>query len=281
MIRLSVSADRNGIINLWHEAFGDSVEAIELFLNNRYIPENTVVAEENGKIASMLFLLEGKLFVDSVIYNAYYLYAAATLKEFRGRGLMAEMLDFSRNLAKERNVDLICLKPAEDSLYDYYGKFGYKSVFSSKIITVNQILDSDNCRINSEAETDYFTVRDNVFSIYNRFVWDNEAIKYAIKQHKYYEGSVISGCNGYCLYSVENDVCCVKEMCFTSNKLLCILKIILKNSSATTIKIELPTEYQTNSFDYEIKNNGMALPISQKAEAILNSGNIYLNLTLD
>ena len=119
MIRLSAENDREGLVFLWKEAFGDSEEAIGLFLDNRYIPENTVVSENDGKITSMLFLLDGKLSVKGKLFNSYYLYAAATLKEFRGRGIMKEMLDFSKNLSYEREKDFICLKPAEKGLYDY------------------------------------------------------------------------------------------------------------------------------------------------------------------
>ena len=68
MIRLSENKDREGIIALWQEAFGDSREAVEIFLDKRSLPQNTLVAEENGKTASMLFLLDGKIKVADKIY---------------------------------------------------------------------------------------------------------------------------------------------------------------------------------------------------------------------
>ena len=38
MIRCSVNNDREGIISLWHESFGDNRKEIEFFLDNKYIP---------------------------------------------------------------------------------------------------------------------------------------------------------------------------------------------------------------------------------------------------
>jgi hypothetical protein len=57
MIRYSDKNDLNGIIRLWHEAFGDSENEIRFFLDSCYIPHNTVVYESDGEIASMLFQL--------------------------------------------------------------------------------------------------------------------------------------------------------------------------------------------------------------------------------
>ncbi len=278
-LRLSESKDRAGLIALWNEAFGDSVDSIEFFLNNRYIPENTVVAEENGIIISMLYLLEGKVSSDK-IYSAYYLYAAATLKSHRGRGIMADMLTFAEDLAFKRNVDLICLKPADDRLYEFYSKFGYKTVFATKTVIIN----SDGVYKNSnnvvENCNNYFAARENAFKNYGRFVWDNKAIKFAIDYHKYYSGKVLERRNGFSLYSCNDSVCSVKELCFTTDLIDEILKE-LSSVNVSKTQIDLPVDYPINCDHYVIKPNGMALAVSQYAKDIFNLNNLYLNLTLD
>ncbi len=68
IIRLSHKNDISGIISLWSESFGDSEEEIMFFIKNKYIPENTLVAELNGEIASVLFLLDGKMCIKGVDY---------------------------------------------------------------------------------------------------------------------------------------------------------------------------------------------------------------------
>lgn len=282
MIRLSVKSDKKGIISLWQEAFGDSAEAVELFLKHKYIPENTVICEENGKVASMLFLLDGKLNIKSEKYNAYYLYAAATLKEFRGRGIMAEMLDFSKKLAAERNFDFICLKPAEDSLYGYYKRFGYKEIFSTKTVKINSVIKSDSDIQESSSKADTDTIRNRVYKNTDYFEWDKASIEYAIRQHNYYGGNTINSCKGYVLYTALSDNCHVKELCFTQESLLNILSELQAQTGFIEISVELPCDFCLNGYDYEIHKNGMAVAVSEKAESIIEDLNgLYLNLTLD
>lgn len=279
MIRLSEKNDREGLIVLWQEAFGDTREAIELFLNKRYLPQNTLVDDDNGKITSMLYLLDGKVIADGVTMNAYYLYAAATLKEYRGRGIMAKMLQNVKELAENRGVDLVCLKPAEESLYGFYEKHGYKTVFTTQKAAIkHEPVATDSI----EAEkTDLFAVRENTFKNFNRFIWDKTAIEFAAEQHKHYGGKVVECCNGYCLYSVDDDVCSVKELGFTSDFLSDILGKISATEQVSEFHIELPLGYTVTADEYTVVKNGMALILSQKAHIIKNKSDLYLNLTLD
>ena len=268
MIRFYNEKDREDIIFLWNEAFGDDRKPIEFFLDNRCNPQNTVVCEENGKIASMLFLLEGRLFHKSVNFDAYYLYAAATLKEFRGRGIMKEMLDYAAELSLRRKVDFICLKPAEKSLYDYYKSNGYKTIFSTKTVSFDTE-EIDKIRISSDNESD-------------RFIWDSFATEFATAQHKLYGGKAIFSRNGYCLYTIEDDICSVKDISFTEQCIVEFLKEINNNEPVKQFKITLPSSADINIGSYSINDNGMALAVTERAKNIISEiDNAYLNLTLD
>lgn len=279
MIRLSKKDDREGLIALWQEAFGDSRKAVELFLDNRYSAHNTVVCEENQKIASMLYLLEGKVIIGDAILNAYYLYAAATLKEYRGKGIMAKMLEKAKILAEGRGVDLICLKPANDSLYDFYSKHGYKTVFKTKIAAVKA---SETEKAADKLNIlDYSSARETAFHNYDRFIWDNDAIIFSTEQHKYYGGKVYRDCNGYCLYSIDNGICYVKEFAFTPDKIASVLSIISEIEQINKFKLDLPIDYPLVADECFMINNGMALFISDKAKNYEDKTDLYLNLTLD
>ncbi len=280
MIRLSLKSDYDGLISLWKEAFGDGEEAIRMFLDSRYKPENTVVAEEDGEIVSMLFLLEGKFIIKGIIYSSYYLYAAATAKSKQNRGLMAKLLAYAENLASSRNIDFICLKPANEGLYGYYNRFGYKTVFTAKIIR-SDLSESKTVVLNKETP-DWKNVRKEVFDNSDRFEWDDSAIKFAVKQHLYYGGKVISDCNGYCLYTVEDRKCVVKEFCFTGNYINITSAYLHSKYALDEIYFELPSDFECSSNKFEMKNNGMALAVSDSAKSVIDSvENAYLNLTLD
>lgn len=280
MIRLSVENDYPGLISLWQEAFGDGEEAIGMFLDSCYNPENTVVAEENGRIVSMLFLLEGKMKIENKLYPSYYLYAAATAKSERGKGLMAELLAFAENIARNRKTDFICLKPAEKSLYDYYGKFGFKSVFSTKTVNVDYV-EKNSLNVLSASECDRFARRNKFLGGCDAFIWDDASIEYAIKQHLYYGGKVFDTCKGYTLYAVDDRKLFVKEICFTNDDIDKVLFHLSEITDSDEIVIELPTDSDYGD-DYEIRPNGMALAVTDSAKSLINNiRNAYLNLTLD
>lgn len=284
MIRLSVKSDYNGLITLWKEAFGDCEEAIRMFLDSRYIADNTVVAEENGRIVSMLFLLEGKLRIKGKLYSSYYLYAAATAKSERGRGIMSELLAFAKQTAFDRGVDFICLKPAEESLYGYYSRFGYKAVFATKTVTIkcSDNRDSDTHISLTESQIDLEKARNSSFSETDAFLWDNSAIDYAIKQHQYYGGELLKSCKGYCLYSADDAKCSVNEFSFTSDCMNRIVSFLSFNNTFSEITVDLPIDYDCLGYDETVRDNGMALAVTESAESVIdNLKNAYLNLTLD
>ena len=180
MIRLSRKEDVADIVALWQEAFGDSEEDVFFFLNSNYIPENTVVFDDNGRIVSVFFLLSGDMRINGVDYPSYYLYAAATLKSYRGKGIMGQMLEFAKNLASGRGVEFICLRPADKSLFDYYAKHGYKTVFYSKKVSVSAdqlLLNDETC---DEVPANLAQIRDNYLSDCDYFRWSEKSIRFAL-----------------------------------------------------------------------------------------------------
>lgn len=286
MIRFSDNNDIKKIVTLWHEAFCDGEDEIMFFLANRFRPENTLVYEFNGEIASMLFLLEGKMSINGIDYDSYYLYAACTLKKYRGRGFMGELLRFAEKIASERNIGFICLLPGESSLYEFYERFGYKTAFSKKTLKITSAdIDENFDSIEIKAENNSVElkkIRENALKKTNHFIWDNQAINYAVNQNKMYGGKATITCNGYLLYSVEDGKIFVKEYTFSSNFLKSTSALLLKNENAEEIIYHLPMTFQPSIGTYEVFPGGMLLPLNSEAEiAASDLKNAYLGLTLD
>ena len=272
MIRFSVNHDKEKLIELWRKVFGDSYEAINLFFDYHYDSHNTLVCELDGKIVSMLYLLEGDFVISNKSHPSYYLYAAATDPQHRGRGIMAQMLEFAKQTAAYREMDYICLLPAENSLYAFYEKFGYKTVFRKKIaeIRINGINVSQQSNCN---DNDFAELRKVFLDDFDRFEWNNNDIEYAIRQHEFYGGKSILSCKGYCLYSVEDSKIVVKESTLQPD---CVF------NNNTSIIINLPVDFQIDCVNSEVADCGMALPLNEEAEAaVYNIKNAYLGLTLD
>ena len=286
MIRFSDNNDIKKIVTLWHEAFGDGEDEIMFFIANKFRPENTLVYEFDGEIASMLFLLEGKMSINGINYDSYYLYAACTLKKYRGRGYMGELLRFAERISAERNIAYICLLPGESSLYGFYEKFGYKTAFAKKALKITREdinIKTDSAELKTDNNSiEFEQLRENALNKADHFIWDNQSINYAIKQNEMYGGKAIISRNGYLLYSVENRKIIVKEYAFPSNRLESISTLLFNIKNADEIIYHLPMSFQPFIGIYEAFPCGMLLPINSEAEiAASELKNAYLGLTLD
>ncbi len=116
MIRFTENKEQ--IISLWQEVFGDSREDVEFFLNNcknkaclGYFDGNLLVA--------MLFLVDCRY----CGYSGKYLYAVCTGENHRKRGYASKLI----NEAKKHMNDFLWLIPAEDYLFDLYSKYGFET----------------------------------------------------------------------------------------------------------------------------------------------------------
>lgn len=283
MVRLSKSDDISGIISLWKEAFGDSDEDIRFFLDANYKPENTLVNECDGKITSVLFLLDGYMHIKNNDYPSYYLYAACTLKEYRGRGQMAELLEFAKELSRYRNKYFISLKPAEESLFEYYSRFGYRTAFYKKsaVINLSDIL-SDSV---TKSEADGFIlsdIRNNHFANSDYFKWDETSVEYAVKQNEHYGGFIFKNCKGYILYDVNSEILTVKENTFPPGLFIDIIKTIALNHNSDNVKADFSVNFNCSALKFKIYKSGMLLPLNEDAENLFGIlKNAYLGLTLD
>ena len=121
---IKITDCKENIINCWQEAFGDSSEDILFFINN--VREADCLGYYVGdELASMLYLVESSL--------GKYVYAACTLKKYRGLGYMRELLNFCKD-----KFSRICLIPANEGLIDYYKKCGLVIAKNLNELTFNQ-----------------------------------------------------------------------------------------------------------------------------------------------
>ncbi len=136
-------SDFSEFLSLYLSCFTeDDRETAVLIFDNLLSKELLLFEERNGRIASMLSLIECTLFFKGSPKKAYYLYAACTAPEYRGLGLMGSLLKKAEKTAKKNGICGILLKPAEASLFDFYKNFGYKTLFFCN--TANLFLPCDS-----------------------------------------------------------------------------------------------------------------------------------------
>lgn len=148
------------IYNMWKICFQDSDEFMKLYFNEKYQPENTLVYIDNNKVVASLQMLPYRFTFCETEIPVSYISGACTLPEYQNKGYMRQLLRASLQIMREREIPLSLLIPAEDWLYNYYGKFGYKKVFESDntIIPLKEIFTQSGCNLNKAYKT-----FDNIF----------------------------------------------------------------------------------------------------------------------
>lgn len=118
---LVMPATAEPILPLWQEAFGDSEETV-LSIVRAIAPHSRLFLAKDGNVpVSMLFAVTEQV----AGLPVSYIYAVATKKSHRGRGLASKLLAFAEEHLKSEGISACLLSPAEDSLISYYARLGY------------------------------------------------------------------------------------------------------------------------------------------------------------
>lgn len=125
------SRDRAAIMKIWQTCFGDDEEYISDYLENRMTEDNMLAIYEDGQMVSMASFLPALCRNENGDVPVRYVYAVATLPEYRNRGYAAEILSF----AKEKYEEVLVLSPAGEELTAYYEKLGFQRSISRCQIT--------------------------------------------------------------------------------------------------------------------------------------------------
>lgn len=209
--------------------------------------------QKDGEIISQLFVINATLNDNSV----GYIYAAATKAEFRSKGLMRSLIE----KAKEY-YDVLALKPAEQSLYNYYEKLGFTTAFYNRKIT------EVNC--NEFIEIEKITDVNKFIEIRKSLLPENslnlcsEALEFVLEQYEVYTNKGDLKRN-LAVFYVEDGVVNIRELLSDENRDAFVASI-LKLTNCNKLSALVPSE----SFGLR---SGMIYPS--------DNGVNYLGLALD
>lgn len=114
---------------LWRLCFNDSEEFIDIYFRLRYNNEVNITIESGEEVISALQMLPYPMtFCHKTIQTAY-ISGACTHPDYRGNGVMRELLRQTFARMWQRDIPVSTLIPAEPWLFDYYARFGYAPVF--------------------------------------------------------------------------------------------------------------------------------------------------------
>lgn len=121
-IRAPKQSDREALRGLWKEAFGDSDDFLDLFEQTAYSPERARALFCDGDLSAALYWFDCECEGEKIAY----LYAIATAKSQRGRGLCRALMEETHAQLRDRGYAAAILVPSEPSLFGFYEKLGYK-----------------------------------------------------------------------------------------------------------------------------------------------------------
>ena len=271
--------NREHIVSLWQECFGDKRDYIEFFLNE--CPHICISKTESGVPVSMLFLLDG------MIENrkTAYIYAACTSVSFRGRGYMAELIEYIRKYCVCKKYDALFLVPAEESLYDYYRKFGFIDAFRRYGFSVNSEADilSESKEITDADEA--ASIRNRLLNRIPSFCFDSDTSVYSIKEHFRCGGKVYvkrdSDSETLIFTFIDNGKIVIKEL--LSDKSVEMLKKFehFTNNIKENIYIQCPIVYNNTDNMEKSAKCGMYYPLTDEMKVSSVNKTFYAGLYLD
>ncbi len=111
----------HGLKLLWQEAFGDSENFINSFFHTAFSPDRCFAVTEGDKVLSALYILDCSFEGRKIAY----IYAVATAKAERGKGLGKRLMRYTHERIKSSGYEGAVLVPGEKSLFDFYESLGY------------------------------------------------------------------------------------------------------------------------------------------------------------
>lgn len=127
---------KNETRQLWELCFKDDKEFTELYFKLRYKDERNRGIYENGRLIAALQVIPYPMKYGNRIISTGYISGACTHPSFRSKGVMKQLLEETHRQMYKDNIWLSILIPAEESLFDYYQKAGYATVFKYSLESV-------------------------------------------------------------------------------------------------------------------------------------------------
>lgn len=109
------------LLNLWLTCFPEKEEAAKLFFERNLSFTHGYLAADGNRIVAALYLVDCSL----CGLPAHYLCGAATMPDYRRRGIMTALIGSALADAAYRGDCYSVLLPADDGLYSYYAGLGY------------------------------------------------------------------------------------------------------------------------------------------------------------
>lgn len=160
-MKRATPGDREDIVRLWQAEFGDEEGFIDEFCAWCGWEQIFLLWEDGEARAMTAAPLMELTMPGGGTARAGYIYAHTTLKEFRGKGFGKMLLNYADFCLQNQNADCAVLVPAEESLFNYFARSGYRKGFAlwEGAAEVSET-PADGCALRTASPEEYRAVRE-------------------------------------------------------------------------------------------------------------------------
>ncbi len=206
-IRFAKRDDEIALKQLFLNCFDDTLGFVNMFFAHHFVPENTLVAQKNGKAIGLLFLLP----CSAMDELCYYVYGVCVAPNERGAGIGSALISHAAAIAKSRGARVI-LKPENRSLFAFYEKAGFSPCAYLKEESFAGGKAAELLDVTAE---EYCSLRSRTLQKHNPILWDESAVDYALTHETFFGGRAFKyryrGSEGIALFAKSGADTILKE----------------------------------------------------------------------
>jgi len=120
--------------SLWQEAFGDDDSFLDAFFSTGFSPDRCRCIALEGHLAAALYWFDCSMAGNKLAY----IYAVATDRAFRGRGLCRLLMEDTHRHLRALGYSAAVLVPGDPGLFTLYEKLGYRSFCPMQTVSVTR-----------------------------------------------------------------------------------------------------------------------------------------------
>ena len=193
IIRLAQVKDNEHILKIWRACFSDDQAYIDNYLKYCLPYTKTwLLGLEEDLFVSCLSVIPSFTTFNKDIYRGGYLYAVGTLPEHRGNSYSKILINAAIKDCSLAGLSYMLVKPASESLYQFYIKSTFDVVISkglSTFITASHVKPNENSIIASDINASELFLLQTVSFSDTHFLWPKEILSYALLEAKSRGGS--------------------------------------------------------------------------------------------
>jgi len=168
--------------SLWQEAFGDTEEFLNIFTAKAMSADRCRCITVDGEVAAALYWFDclhmGK--------KIAYLYAVATAKKHRGKGLCRDLMENTHRWLQAHGYVGAILVPQSEALVALYEKMGYETCTQIREFVCGPVLDL--CTLHRIDRDAYARLRRQLLPA-GGVVQEQENLDFLEAQAQFYEGT--------------------------------------------------------------------------------------------